>query len=477
VRRHCGTPVIDRIQRKGQARQLLSEAQRPAHCTPTRVRRAPRCAAAHMVGKRILAIGLASAGDDRVEGDHAQRDASGAAAAAGNRACVALRRNRRHGSNGDLSPVEFDKRYALHGWRLSTEAWAIHRVSYGRVMTTSHDVERFVDLHARANDALSLGVDWKGLSGRSRCRSHPGGTGLRVRSVVMLVLLTIVALVLSTAAIAADNTAGFIVPAYGNPCCAGGITQWSSLATLGSAQPNRLVVITAPTFGSSGHVDPNYVFANGTGPLVTLLNTGARVIGYVNACTRRPDCTSRTLAEVYADIDLYYSPAYWNNHPIQLKGVFFDLMSPDLQDVGFYQQLRDRVVLHDPAAWIVGNPGAAGTVNPSNQTTYSVNDYANVFNTLMVAEVPESSFRSDYTAPSWANVVDPSSLAMVVYDAPTASRMHSDLSLALQRRAGWVFITNDTIDGTSLTPYDTVPSYWTDEVALLPQLIFANDFE
>jgi hypothetical protein len=296
--------------------------------------------------------------------------------------------------------------------------------------------EPFVDLHDRANDGLSRGVGWKGLTGRSRYRWHLGIAGLRARAVGVLVLLAVAALVLSTAAFAADNTAGFIVPAYGNPCCAGGITQWSSLAALGNAQPNRLVVITAPTFGSSGHVDPNYVFADGTGPLVTLLNTGARVIGYVNGCTRRPDCTSRTLAQIYADIDLYYSPAYWNNHPIQLKGVFFDLMSPDLQDVGFYQQLRNRVLLHDPAAWIVGNPGAAGTMNPSNQTTYSVDDYANVFNTLMVDEVPESSFRGDYTTPSWANAVDPLLLALVVYDTPTASRMHSDLSLALQRRVG-----------------------------------------
>ena len=255
---------------------------------------------------------------------------------------------------------------------------------------------------------------------------------------MVCLLLMGAALATNNPAAATDNTAGFIVPAYGNPCCAGGIPQWSMLATLGNVQHDHLVVITAPTFGTSGHVDPNYVFANGTGPLVTLLNTGARVIGYVNACTNRPDCTSRTLAQVYADIDLYYTPSYWNNHPIQLKGVFFDLMSPDLQDVGFYQQLRDRVLMHDPAAWTVGNPGASGTVNPTNQTTYAEHDYASVFNTLLMYEYNEAYFRSSYTAPTWLNASPSSDLAMVVYDAPTASRMHSDLSLALQRQASWV---------------------------------------
>ena len=33
---------------------------------------------------------------------------------------------RRHGSNGDLSPVEFERRYAQRGCWRSTEPWAIH---------------------------------------------------------------------------------------------------------------------------------------------------------------------------------------------------------------------------------------------------------------------------------------------------------------------------------------------------------------
>jgi hypothetical protein len=280
--------------------------------------------------------------------------------------------------------------------------------------------------------------------------------------------------VLTCAALAASGTslgngAKLLVPAYANPCCAGGPAQWSAAIAFATLQPSQIGVIFNPASGpGASPVDPNYVDDTGHGPLVDLLATGAPVYGYV-ATTN----AGKPIANAEAEIALYYDTSYWRGQSIHLSGIFFDEMSNDLADVGYYQTLRDNVRQHDAAAYIIGNPGLSDTVNPSNQTTYTAIDYGTVFNAIIVFEDYENLFSTGYTAPTWQNVNGAAQLAMIVHTTPDDLSMRETMSRAFTRGAAWLYIT----DATEPNPYDVLPQFWAAETQLLPALIFVDGFD
>lgn len=137
-----------------------------------------------------------------------------------------------------------------------------------------------------------------------------------------------------------------LVPAYGNPCCGGGPAMWVQLTATASVMGPDLLVILNPASGPGvGTIDPNYVDDSGQGPFIDFRNAGGVAIAYV-----RTQWATRSLAEVQSEVDLYFDPAYWRGAGVQIQGIFFDEMSNDLADVGYYQALRDHVRGHSQAA-------------------------------------------------------------------------------------------------------------------------------
>jgi hypothetical protein len=243
--------------------------------------------------------------------------------------------------------------------------------------------------------------------------------------------------------------------------------MWTALVALGTSDPSELGVVFNPASGPGGTlVDPNYVTDAGAGPLVDLLATGAPVYGYVAT-----GYAGKTVEAASAEIAKYYSSAYWRGHALRLGGIFFDEMSNDLADVGYYRALRDAVRQLDPGAYLIGNPGLSETINPSQQATWTNADYATVFDSLVVYEDAEPGFATGYAAPDWsAGLTD---LAMIVHTTPSPGRMRADLSRMLGRGARWLYVTDDVLPN----PYDRLPGFWSDEAALLPELIFVDPFE
>ena len=168
---------------------------------------------------------------------------------------------------------------------------------------------------------------------------------------------------------ASAGAINLLVPAYGNPATADGDAMWSDLiATAGSpAFTGDLHVIFNPASGPGDAIEPNYVDANGNGPLPDLRNNGAIIYGYVPTTFG-----NRAQGDVEADIDKYFDTLYAG----LIDGIFFDEMSNDLADVGYYQGIRDYVKGKSAAATVIANPGTSFTNNPSGQATYSVADYA-----------------------------------------------------------------------------------------------------
>lgn len=261
-----------------------------------------------------------------------------------------------------------------------------------------------------------------------------------------------------------------LVPAYGNPGNAAGMTMWNELTTSAATMQSDLVVILNPFNGpGASPIDPNYVNGSGEGPVVDVRAAGARILGYV-----RTDYTIRPVSEVQDDIDRFYDPSYWSGAGVQLDGIFIDEMSNRLADVGYYEDLRDHVRAYDIDALVVGNPGTSfvDTANPAGQT---IDDYVASVDTLVTFESSSTEYRSGYIPPSWLDDYPAERFAHIVYDEPSTSGMVDVLSLAIDRKAGFAYVTDD--DLAMDNPYDEIPGYWTSEVDAAVGLVFADGYE
>lgn len=260
-----------------------------------------------------------------------------------------------------------------------------------------------------------------------------------------------------------------LVPAYANPCCGDGPAMWAQLTQTALVMGPDLLLILNPASGpGASPIDPNFVDTSGQGPLLDFRNAGGAVIGYV-----RTGWASRPLSEAQGEVDLYFDPAYWRGAGVQVQGIFFDEMSNDLADAGYYQALRDHVRSHALPGLVVGNPGTTFVNNPSGQATWTISDYAESADTLVTFEFNAEAYRSRYSPPSWFADYSADHFAHIIYSEGDEGQMLTSMSLAIRRKAGYVYVTDDML----VNPYDRIPSYWSREVDAALRLLFADGFE
>lgn len=244
------------------------------------------------------------------------------------------------------------------------------------------------------------------------------------------------------------NAFDLIIPAYANPCCGSGPVMWESLIGTSQANPGLTVhVIFNPASGPGVSVDPNYIAADGSGPLHDLKASGAVIYGYVAT-----GYAGKPIGDVKNEIDRYFDTLYVG----QVDGIFLDEMSNDLQNSGYYRSLNDYVKRKNVSAGIIGNPGISSTTNPSGQSSYSVTNYMNSVDTLVIFEQTLDAYQNLYNPPSWLDQAEASRFAHIVH---TAAPWDSAIpALAEERKAGLLYITDDEMNN----PYDQLPSYWTE---------------
>jgi hypothetical protein len=253
-----------------------------------------------------------------------------------------------------------------------------------------------------------------------------------------------------------------LVPAYANPCCADGPAMWAALEAAASNAVPHLNVILNPASGPGAgpEIDPNYVNTGPVGPLLNVRAAGASIYGYVST-----SFATRDVADAKADIDLYYTPAYWRGAGVQVDGIFLDEMSSDLPDVGYYQELRDYVHAKDANARVIANPGQPGTQDTSGGASgFTVMDYATAADVLVTFEGPASAYELAYTNPEWVDALPASHFAHLVYDQPSGDDAQIEVDLAHQRKAGMLYVTDDVF---SPNPWDTLATYWPSELVML----------
>ena len=270
------------------------------------------------------------------------------------------------------------------------------------------------------------------------------------------ILALSVASLLALASNGVAHAQAVLIPAYGNPCCEGGVAMWSQLIANARAGKLELHVILEPASGpGASPIDPNYVNVGGTGPAVELAAAGGKLYGYVPT-----HYATRVLSDVLSDIDTYYDPAYWRGAGVQVHGIFVDEMSNDLAHTGYYEAITEHVKAKDGDAWVFGNPGTTFTLDSSaGAAGFSVDDYAQSVDTIVTFENTAGNYRTTYTAPSWLAGYDARHFAHIIHSETSRSDMVSDIDLARSRKAGFIYITDDVLPN----PYDVPASYWTEE--------------
>jgi len=247
-----------------------------------------------------------------------------------------------------------------------------------------------------------------------------------------------------------------LVPAYANPCCAGGLTMWPDLIAAASSGTIVLHVILNPSSGpGASPIDPNFVNTGGVGPAVDLVSAGGRLYGYVAT-----GFGSRPLAAVQADIDRYYDPAYWRGAGVLVSGIFLDEMTNDIAATGYYQTLDAYVKSKDIGARVFGNPGTSFTQDTSGGASgFSVGDYADSVDTIVTFENTGVAYRTGYAPPSWLASLDASHFAHIIHTEASTTDMQQDIQLARNRKVGFVYVTDDVLPN----PFDFLASYWSEE--------------
>lgn len=228
-----------------------------------------------------------------------------------------------------------------------------------------------------------------------------------------------------------------LVPAYFDPSTDPGL--WQQMTQAAASAP--LTAIMNPNSGPGTAVDPSY-----TSAINSLRSAGGRVVGYV--FTQGGD---RAINSVKTDIDRYYS-----FYPM-VDGIFLDEYESlaNSADIAYYTDLYNYIKAKGGGLrTVIGNPGTA-----------TAEAYMATTDVLMIFEDP-----SDYSAATPDAYVTSgkyaaSRFAMIQLNQGSSSGMVAQINLAQSRNTGVVFITNDTETGVFGNAYDTLPSYWSQEVA------------
>ena len=274
----------------------------------------------------------------------------------------------------------------------------------------------------------------------------------------MKFLLSITLALFAASLIHADgNQFSVLVPGYGNPAST---DLWAQFVS--TAQQDRnygMAIILNPASGPGVTRDPNYLNAQNTGPLADLLATDALVYGYVSTRVAPGMDVLRPIQDVKEDIDGYLVDAALYAGFVQ--GIFFDEVSSQLDNVGYYQELRDHVEMLQPGSPVIGNPGQPILI-PAVNTDFTELDFVATFDTMVTFENFGINYLNSFESAPHLEGLPHKKIAHIVH---TQSLWQPEfLELAIQRGAGFIYFTDDNCDGDTCdpneNPYDEITTYW-----------------
>lgn len=250
----------------------------------------------------------------------------------------------------------------------------------------------------------------------------------------------------------ATDRLNVLVPAYFYPGGATNLGYWDQLRQ--AAGRVNLTVVINPNNGEFTSANPDFLTQ-----VNTLRAAGATNIGYVYTRVGGVGGPLRDIDAVKANITAYathYNAANAGN----IRGLFIDEMpnAPTPAEQAYYRELYTYVQANHPdfVGRVFGNPGSntaatAALVAPATRAA----------DRLLVSEMDYATYQSGAAAPAgWiAADADRNRFAHAIHGTGplTAAGIDQALNLAIERNAGYVYFTDDTL---SPNPWDSLPTYW-----------------
>jgi hypothetical protein len=225
-----------------------------------------------------------------------------------------------------------------------------------------------------------------------------------------------------------------LVPAYFYPAGAG-LKEWERLLAVPAEV--GVVVIVNPASGPGKEADPNYVkILERAGKILHLT-----LIGYIpTSYGKRPP------ADVKADVDR------WLRFYPGIGGIFFDEQASAADKVAYQAELYEYVRSRKELKLVVTNPG---TVCAEGYLSRPATDVACLF------EGPKAFDPSAF--PEWVAKYAPAHVAAVSSQVGTAKAMRECVRTAVEKKVGFCYVT----DAEGANPWDRLPRYWDEEVAVV----------
>ena len=193
-----------------------------------------------------------------------------------------------------------------------------------------------------------------------------------------------------------------------------------------------------PASGSGSVQNSDYVAAvNG------FRAAGGKVIGYVAT-----GYGARSQADVLTEVTNYQS--FYN-----VDGIFLDEMSNQAGDLGYYQAVYNNIKGLNNAYKVFGNAG-----------TNTLEAYLTAADVLITFE-NQTGYEA-YVPDTWTKNYTADRFAHLMYNVGSPSSMLYYIALAEQRNVGYVYVTDDNNSNpnSANNPWDTLPSYWEQEVSV-----------
>src|SRR5437773_403188 len=227
---------------------------------------------------------------------------------------------------------------------------------------------------------------------------------------------------------AATSNSGIVIPLYTYPTDG----SWAASLQAKKAHPNvPIIAIINPSDGPGGASDSNYVQG-----VKNFQAAGIIVIGYVAT-----GYASHGMSDLDAQISRYKN---WYS----VNGIFFDEMANNQGNENYYSTLNTYVKSLG-MTYTMGNPG-----------TTTLKSYVGTLDSVILhasAGPPSLSYPASATFyPSHSK----SNFGFLAYSVPS---LDTSFETSTSTYVQWMYITNDGLSN----PWDTLPSYFMNEVAAL----------
>lgn len=228
-----------------------------------------------------------------------------------------------------------------------------------------------------------------------------------------------------------------LVPAYFYPV-GSGQTHWNNL--INAAKSSKVNVVINVNSGPGTNLDSNYL-----NTLSSLHTAGGKAFGYIST-----NYSKRAASDVKTDIDNWLK--FYT-----IEGFFVDEMDNKAASLTYYQDIYSYIKNKNAALKVVGNPGTATLEAYLSQQAADI---------IVSFESPYSDYTKGQTPAAWASAYSSLQFAHMVYGVSSVTDMQAIINAMPSNHIGMIYVSDDTLS----KPYDTLPSYWDQEIQSIQRL-------